>query len=219
MERSTANSARADRQWFIVGRWQEYAGEARANLLRIATIGSFYVIELLNYHGLDLGPLQMPATVDQQFHTVVTALAIAWTMVALGTQLCLNLRVFPSGLKYVTTGCDVVLLTTILTVADGPRSPLVVGYFLIIVLSTLRFQLRLVWCSTLGSMAGYLFLNGYARWFAGDERALSVPRYQQFIVLLALALTGIILGQVIRRVRALADEFAQRLGDGRQNHA
>jgi hypothetical protein len=214
MERERTDSARADRQWFIVGRWQEYAGEARANLLRIAAIGAFYVIELVNYHGLDLGPLQMPSMVDQQFHQVVTALAIAWTMVALGTQLCLKVQVFPSGLKYVTTGCDVVLLTTILTVADGPRSPLVVGYFLIIVLSTLRFQLRLVWCATLGSLAGYLFLNGYARWFAAADRQLSVPRYQQLIILLALALTGIILGQVIRRVRALAEEFAQRLGDG-----
>jgi hypothetical protein len=215
MERAATDSARADRQWFIVGRWQEYAGEARANLLRVAAIGAFYVIELTNYHGLDFGPLQMPATVEQRFHATVTALAVAWVLVALATLLCLRIHIFPAALKYVTTGCDVVLLTTILTVADGPRSPLVVGYFLIIVLSTLRFQLRLVWCATLSSLAGYLFLNGYARWFAAADRQLSVPRYQQLIVLLALALTGITLGQVIRRVRALAEEFLQRLGNGK----
>ena len=214
MERAATDSAQADRQWFIVGRWQEYAGEARANLLRIAAIGAFYVIELVNYHGLDLGPLQMPSTVDQQFHATVTAVTVAWVLVALATLLCLRIHIFPAALKYLTTGCDVVLLTTILTVADGPRSPLVVGYFLIIVLSTLRFQLRLVWCATLGSLAGYLFLNGYARWFAAADRQLSVPRYQQLIVLLALALTGITLGQVIRRVRALAEEFSQRLANG-----
>ena len=34
-----------DRQWFIVSRWQQYEGEARANLLRIVGIGSFYIIE------------------------------------------------------------------------------------------------------------------------------------------------------------------------------
>lgn len=218
MERAPTNvaarEARADRQWFIAGRWQEYAGEARANLLRIAAIGSFYAIELANYHGVDLGPLQVPAIVDQKFHTVVTALAIAWTMVALGTQLCLKLHVFPSALKYVTTGCDVLLLTTILMVADGPRSPLVVAYFLIIVLAALRFQLALVWCATVGSLAGYLFLTGYARWYAGPDRELSVPRSQQLIMLVALALSGIILGQVIRRARALAEDFARRLEEG-----
>jgi hypothetical protein len=38
----------ADRQWFISGRWQEYEGESRANLLRVAGIALFYLIELLN---------------------------------------------------------------------------------------------------------------------------------------------------------------------------
>ena len=39
---SDPSAARDDREWFIVGRWQEYEGEARANLLRIAGIGAFY---------------------------------------------------------------------------------------------------------------------------------------------------------------------------------
>jgi O-antigen ligase len=102
-------------------------------------------------------------------------------------------------------------------VADGPRSPLVAAYSLVIAVAALRFRLRLVWFATLGSMAGYLVLLGYARWFAGrDEslfgpRDLSVPRYQQLIVLFALALLGIVLGQMIRRVRALAEDYARRL--------
>ena len=47
-----------DRQWFIVGRWQEYEGEGRANLLRIAGIAAFYGIELANYWpaSLSIGP-------------------------------------------------------------------------------------------------------------------------------------------------------------------
>jgi hypothetical protein len=153
----------------------------------------------------------MPATVPLEFHQVVTALAIAWIMVALATMVCLRAQILPAGLKYATTLSDVVLLTTILTVADGPRSSLVVGYFLIIVASALRFQERLVWCSTLASMGGYLFLAGFARWYAAPDRGLTVPRYQQLILLLALALAGITLGQVIRRVRALAEEFSARL--------
>ena len=79
---STDNAAPSDidRQWFIVGRWQEYEGEARANLLRIIGIAAFYFVELANYHGLRLGFFEMPRVVEKQFHQSVTALAVAWTL-------------------------------------------------------------------------------------------------------------------------------------------
>jgi hypothetical protein len=204
-----ADSEVAKRQWFIIGRWEEYEGEGRANLLRIVGIGVFYCVELLNYYYFQI--------VDERFHHTVTALAVAWTMLALGTFLCLQRQVFPPALKYVTTGADVLLLTGILLVADGPRSPLVIGYFLVIALAALRFQLRLIWFSTLCTMAGYLVVLGYTKWFAGREESLfgprdiTVPRHHQLIFLLGLALCGIVLGQVIRRVQAVAAEFARRV--------
>ena len=49
-----------DRAWYIVGRWQEYEGEARANLLRLAAVAAFYAIELINYYGVDLGFIRFP---------------------------------------------------------------------------------------------------------------------------------------------------------------
>jgi len=201
---------RPDPQWRIVGRWQEYEGELRANLLRIVGIGLFYAIELLNYYGLRIGAFEMPKMVSLPFHQAVTALAVAWTAVCLGVLLCLKLRVFPAGLKYFSTACDVLFLTGILMVADGPKSPLTIGYFLVIVVSTLRFSLPLVRFATVGSMAGYLWLLAYARWFA-STRDLHVPRYQQAIFLLGLVLAGIVLGQAIRRVEGLAREYAARL--------
>jgi hypothetical protein len=200
----------ADRDWFIIGRWQEYDGEQRANLLRVVGIGVFYLIELINYRGLHLGVLQLPAVVDRPFHLAVTFLAIAWTMVALGVFVCLRHQFFPAALKYVSTGCDLVLLTSILAAADGPRSPLLVGYFLILALAALRFSLGLIWFASAGAVACYLYLLGYARWFA--DRDLRVPRYHELIFLFALVLTGVFLGQVIRRVRRLAEEYARRIG-------
>jgi hypothetical protein len=112
-------------------------------------------------------------------------------------------------LKFASTAADVVLLTAILVVADGPKSPLVVGYFLIIALAALRLSLRLVWFATGGVMAGYVCLLGFARWFAAP-RELRVPRTHEAIFVLALALTGIVLGQVIRRVGKMAREYAAR---------
>jgi hypothetical protein len=192
--------AHDDRQWFIVGRWQEYEGEARANLLRIAGIGAFYCVELANYSA---------GGVDRPFHQAVTALALAWALVGLGVLFCLAQHIFPGSLKFISTAADMVALTAILVLADGPKSPLVVGYLLLVVLAALRFSVRLIWFASIGSILSYMFLLGYARWFT--DRDLRVPRYHQAIFVLALALTGIVLGQVIRRVKKMAVEYAARI--------
>src|ERR1700720_2838791 len=102
-----------DRAWYIVGRWREYQGEGRANLLRIVGIAAFYSVELANYRGFRLGFFEMPRleSVDRPFHLAVTALAVAWTMTALAVQICLGRRVFPASLKFLSTGADIVFLT------------------------------------------------------------------------------------------------------------
>ena len=204
---TTRVSGGADRSWYIVGRWLEYEGESRANVLRLIAIAAFYVIELINYHGLRLGLIEMPQVVDRKFHFTVTSLAAAWTMVGLIVLYCQSHHFFPWLLKYVSTALDVIFLTFVLAAASGPQSPLLVGYFLLIALSALRFNLPLVWFTTLSSMAGYLVLTGYAKWYAAELR---VPRYHQLITLLAMAFLGIIVGQIIRRVRGIAVDYAQR---------
>jgi hypothetical protein len=197
-----------DRSWYIVERWGEFEGEARANLLRLAAIAAFYLVELANAQGFRLGPFELPQVVERPFHRAVTAVAVAWVLLALGVWACLRLRFLPSALKYMSTGADLALMTCVLVVADGPRSPLIVGYFLIVAVAALRFSLPLVRFATLGALAAYLVLLGYARWFA--VRDVRVPRYHEVLFLLALGLTGITLGQVLRRVRAMARDYAER---------
>ena len=196
-----------DRSWYIVGRWLEFEGESRANVLRLIAIAAFYVVELINYHGLSLGVIEMPKVVDSRFHLTVTSLVVAWTLVGLIVLYCQSHHFFPWAMKFVSTGFDVVFLTFVLAAASGPKSPLLVGYFLLIALSALRFNLPLVWFTTLSSMAGYVVLTGFAKWYATQ---FHVPRYHQLITLLAMALLGIIVGQVIRRVRGIAVDYAQR---------
>ena len=73
MQASTAvQSAPSDCQWFIVGRWQEYAGEGRANLLRIVASGAFYIVQLVNYQFF----VEHTEKVET-FHQAATALAVA----------------------------------------------------------------------------------------------------------------------------------------------
>lgn len=194
------------RQWYIVGRWQEYDGESQANLLRMVAIGSLYVVELLRFYVFEkASPDHLP------FHRQATLIALAWSLVGLAIWLCLKLRIFPAALKYASTACDVLLLTALASLnRPGPFSPLVLGYFLIIAMSALRFSLRLVWFATLASMCGYWSLVGLVdpHWFDADH---AVPVGRQLVTLVSLGLTGIVIGQVVRRVQGLATDYAQRL--------
>src|SRR6266496_6232249 len=199
----------AQRQWHIVGRWQEYEGEGRANLLRLIAVTAFYAVELAHYYGLHLVFIDIPAGgATRRFHLAVTMLVVVWAMLCLGVFLARKQGYFPAGLKFVSTGCDLVLLTSVLALGEGTKSPLVLGFFIILMLACLRFQLPLIWFATLGAVGCYAFLLGYARWMDESQR---VPRYQQLLTLVGLALAGIILGQVIRRVKHLAEDYARRL--------
>jgi hypothetical protein len=201
-----------DLHWSVVGGWEAYEGEVRTNLLRLSGIVAFYLVELADYRGFKLGPFEMPRVSGRSFHLAVTALAVAWTMVGLGVMLGLRGRAFPRGLKYISTGCDLVLLTALLTVANGPRSPLIAVYFVILALASLRFRPLLMWFATVGAVACYLFVLGYARWFT--RRDISIPRDHEVLIVLALVLTGVILGQVTRRARAMAEAYSARLALG-----
>lgn len=198
-------AAREQRQWFIVGRWQELEGESRANLLRIVAVGAFYVVELLRFYVFEKG-----AAAHLAFHRQATMIAVAWTMVALAILLCLRMRIFPAAMKYVSTACDVGLLTGLAALAGGPESALVLVYFLIVSLAALRFSLGLVWFATIGGMLGYESLVGLVdkKWFDAEH---AVAPTTQLVTLLSIGLTGVVIGQVVRRVKKMAEDYARRI--------
>ncbi len=204
-----------DSNW-SAARWEELEGEGRANLLRLIGVTTFYAVELANYYGVRLGFFEMPSIVDRTFHIAVTLLTLAWAMLCLSILYCRKQRIVPASLKFISTGCDLVLLTSLLTLSNGPRSPLVLAYLLIIVLAALRFNVRLIWFATAGAVACYLFLLGFARWgtIPGWPKSdMIIPRYHQVIFLMGLVLTGVIVGQVVRRARHLVENAPSEEGE------
>lgn len=195
--------------WHVVRRVWSYRGEERANFMRILGIACFYVIELINRYGLNLGFVEFPPVegVDQRFHAAVTALAVAWIASALGVLIMMRSRRFPPALKYITTTVDVVLLTSILLIADGPESPLIITYFIILATAPLRFSAPLVRYTTAATIFGYVILLGDA-WLRRPETR--VPRYEQVMTVLALALTGFALMELMRALREAAEAYAAR---------
>lgn len=204
---SSEGALPADRRWYIAERWQGYEGEARANVYRILAIAGFYSIELINYYGLHLGPLDLPKveSVTPAFHATITTLCVAWVMGAWVVTICLRQRIFPQSLQYVSVAGDIAFTTAILLVSDGPKSPLVVGYFPLVCLAALRFDLSILRFATAGCVLGYLGLVTQA-WMYRPE--LRVPRYHQLIFLLSLTFCGLFLSHVLRRIRSMAESYA-----------
>lgn len=206
--------------WEPLRRRRQYEAELRVNVVRIVAVATFYLIHLLHYRatlgdssvwkffGLDAG-----VGLSAAQHTAVTSLVLAWLMSAVIVQQFVQSRLLPPWLMYASTAADLCFLTGALTLSSGAASPLVVGYFLVVLMSGLRFDLRLVRATTVGAIAGYLFLLGCARWPVGllQEHPLPlVPRYQQLMLTAALVLAGTLVGQWLRHARKLAEDLVEQ---------
>ncbi len=197
------------RAWRVAERLTELRGEERANLIRIVGIALFYGVQLLNRHGLAVGPIAIPAMeeISPQFHLLMSVLALTGVLAASGVLIALRNRFFPWWTKYATSALDVILATIALMVADGPRSPLVVIYFPLLALSALRFSPGLVRFTTVTTIVSYALV---ALATASSRPTLSVPTYQSILLVLALAIVGVVLDQAVREVRRMAGTYAAR---------
>jgi hypothetical protein len=191
--------------WEDARRLEEWAGEVRVNLIRVAAILAFYGHHLLNVYVVRDDP-----TVAGRFHEAMTALAISWTIMAAVIWFVLARRWVPPALKYLATAGDLALLTLLLAQEGGVQSPLLVLYFLVISAAALRLALPLVYVATLGAILSYLGLLGAYAWYQiGWEEyyanpAVRIPRTHQIILILALATAGFLAGQMVRQTRRLS---------------
>lgn len=202
--------------WYVTTRWQQLDGEYRANYLRILTVVGFYLVHLVQ-HYRPWGWLDDGLPTSSDFHLAVTLIATVWLLMAFAIELSLRQQLFPQGMMYLTTGVDLFLLTAAVCLGNGQASPLVLVYLMIIVMSGTRFSLPLVQCATCSALFAYLLLMTVGRWpvLIGGRQIETIPRYAQLMTLLAIGLTGIIVGQLIRRFRMMAHYYALRRVGGR----
>jgi hypothetical protein len=183
---------------------ESWAGEARLNLVRLAAILLFYGYHLINVFIQRDNP-ELAGT----YHVTVTALVMVWSAGVVVLWLYLARRWMPAPLMYVVSAWDTLLITTLLVLAGGPQSPLLILYFLVIAAAPLRLALSLVYAATLMALAAYGFLLGhYVFYTVGAERyyataSLQVPRTQEAVFALGLVAAGILAGQVVRQAKRL----------------
>lgn len=191
-------------QWRIVALWQRYDGEIRSAILRIVAVAILY--------GCQLAIMQLAAPSDdlKRFHRIATYACGAWILATLAAVVAIQARVFFRLTPYVSTIADLALLTLVAAAGSKTQSPVVVGFFLIVLVAAQRFDLALLWTATLGAMACYMGLVGLAdeKWF---DEIHQTPIIQQLVMVTSLGLAGVMAGQLIRRARPLALEYHRRV--------
>jgi serine/threonine-protein kinase len=141
------------------------------------------------------------ADVDLAFHLRITALVTLWAAGAWLLQRALGRsRRFPL-VRTAWSAFDVLMLTGVLLVADGPASPLVMAYPLLVLSSAFRWRMGLV------TFVGTLSLLGYGLLVldAWHRRPALLPALDEALVLvIAVACTATLTGGLVRRMRGLA---------------
>lgn len=206
--------------WHITSRLGEYEGEARVNFLRLLAICSLYSVHLLNYFFFSTPELGL-----QNFHRMISLIAGLGVVFAATSSVMLTKQFFPAWLKYFMTLGDLALITIAASIPygqgaqpEGANSPLVLAYFLVIAMTSMRLSLGLVWFATLGSMACYYALVGMVdkTWFDADH---AVAPVRQLFTVICLGSVGVIIGQGVRRTRAIAEDFVKRTQASQKNTA
>lgn len=193
----------------VTSRRIEYEGEVKVALIRVLLVTAFYAVQLTHFLFFSQRNL-----VDEAFQRQATYLSAAWLFISLAVLVVLSRRWLPAGLKYVTAGLDIVLLTAIAAKGSGPASPMVFVFALTISMAALRGSLPLIWFATLSALVGYFVLVGLndGGWFISKQ---STPPVRQMVVALTLAATGMACGQLVRLIRQIVAETVERqLGAG-----
>lgn len=202
----------SDTRWQDMSRLESWAGEVRVNLIRASALVVFFANHLLDVYLFTPDRAQILA-----FHQLATGLVLVWVAGVLALHFSLTRRWVPPALKFVSTAVDLSLLTTLIIFSpDGPRSSLILLYFLIVAAAPLRMSLPLVWFATVGGMLAFVMVVGdyvlrkvgWHAYYASDT--LRLPRAQQYLFLLALGAAGILAGQVVRQARRMVQGYSVR---------
>ncbi|QDV34063.1 serine/threonine-protein kinase [Tautonia plasticadhaerens] len=179
--------------WHRLRRW---ARREPALASRLGTMAACGIIIYLN-HSL------IAYTQSASLRSFVVV--VNWAMASFLCQHLLQRPRWADLGRYVWSATDVVLFSLLVYVNQGLNTAMVSGYFLIVSASGLWFRERMVWLTTLLSVAGYAALAIGQ----GLPEGYDSP-YRHFVFASALAASGFVVSYQVRRVRALSCYYDPR---------
>jgi serine/threonine-protein kinase len=195
LERALADEPILPRPPGPVGRLLRWASRQPAFATTLIGLSLFYLTHLLCLTVFQVGGE------GGFFHWFVTGLMLVWAGGAAFFQRLSQRGRWHEVAIYAWASWDVLLFTLVLSQANGPSSPLIGAYLLLIGGAGLRFRIPLVWFVTGTSLAGYLALTAQAHLMQPEK---AVPAYHTFIVSVILVMMGLILYLLLRRLRAIS---------------
>jgi len=136
---------------------------------------------------------------------------LIWAALSVVLHVRLARRDVAPEIKYLVGITDAAMITLLCALAGGPKSPLVLLFFVLVATAPLRMSLRFVYAGTTLAILGYLIVLAHYAWYVIGYRqyyatpALRIPRRQEAIVVLALLTCGFLASQSVRQARRLAN--------------
>ncbi|MEX0717229.1 MAG: serine/threonine-protein kinase [Planctomycetaceae bacterium] len=183
--------ARSLGPWDRLRRWARREPALASHLA--GTLGALAVVQV-NY--------QMRG-VDFAYHLRIVWLLAGWAVVSVLFAWMARKPGWDHGTRFVWSAADAALLTAMLTIADPPPGPLLIGYPLLVVTSGLFFRVRLVWFMTCVCLLSYAVL-------LATNPEPNVPAHYPVIFTVALAVLGFAVAYQVHRVRALSRYYERR---------
>ncbi len=140
-------------------------------------------------------------TIDEAFYRRMTVFIVAWALGATAMHMLLEWAGRRSLMRYLWATMDVALLTVILLIANGPKSPLVPIYLLILVSTGFRWRPWLTVYVTALCIGAFLLLVAEAR---ARRPHLSPALDEVLVPVVTMIVVGMISAALIKRMRGLA---------------
>ena len=171
---------------------------------RLAALGLFYLVELINYH---LGIIR-----DAAFHREMSLLIAVWAVSSILLQQALKIQRWSVPTRFVWGTLDAAVLLAMLLVGNGLTSCMMVGYPLLIAGSGLWFRVRFVWFMTALALASYgVLLVDFYVWRSALRNQMAVSYDRHVIFIVAMIVLGGIVAYLVQRVRALSSYYGEKL--------
>jgi serine/threonine-protein kinase len=195
--RSEPVEARAPDLWHAMGQWMRRKPGLGARLVGLAVF--FLVHLLIRFSGID-------ASLEPEFTLQLGGIFLFWGCASVVLQSLLD-RGYRSNLVHrMWMGADILCLTgLLLTIGSGPQSPVITAYLLIVVVSGIWFDARLVWFTTGLATLGFLvlvlevYLNPSRSEYRMEDKEAA---YVVFVTMVMF--TGFFVARQARRVSALS---------------
>jgi serine/threonine-protein kinase len=182
-------AARTLSPWGRLTWWVRQCPALATTLLFLGIFYTNHLLLLLLKNSAEAGP----------YHWFITIVMLAWAVGAAGFQWLAGRPRWHTMAIYGWSAMDIGFFTALLLVHDGPASPLIPGYQLLIAVSALRFRLRLVWFVTEMCLLSYAGLVLRAHWLRNEWSDVSPQT--PIVFSLSLLLMGFVLTLLLRRMR------------------